>query len=213
MSRKTSQHDLRPETPRESFAFDRSDLDLHVEAVLHHGGAANPDVLLVRDGQRQVVVKDFTPRHALIRSTWGRWAIAHERRVYGRLSGVEAIPRFLGVLDAYALIIEYRPGQMLTRSLIGSLPRTFIDDLARSVAQLHAIGVVHLDLRHRSNILLGRDGRPVLLDFASAICIRPSTFWKRRLLGFLGKFDRNAVNKWREKFSRTELAEEEFKPR
>jgi serine/threonine protein kinase len=62
---------------------------------------------------------------------------------------------------------------------------------------MHRRGVVHLDLRHRSNILAGRDGRPILLDFASALRFDRSTWWGRVGVVLLGSVDRRALRKWR----------------
>jgi tRNA A-37 threonylcarbamoyl transferase component Bud32 len=100
-------------------------------------------------------------------------------------------------LDGAALVIEYRPGVLLSRSLRGSLPPGFIDELERSVDEMHCRGVVHLDLRHRSNVLAGEDGHPVLIDFASAQCFDASTRRGRVLVSLLGRIDQGAVEKWR----------------
>jgi hypothetical protein len=61
--------------------------------------------------------------------------------------------------------------------------------------------VVHLDLRHRSNVLLGDDGHPVLLDFATALHLRPERLAGRLLLPVLRRFDRGAVDKWRDRLA------------
>ena len=61
---------------------------------------------------------------------------------------------------------------------------------------MHERGVAHLDLRHRSNILAGEDGHPVLLDFASAICFRRGGWGARLLLPWLARIDRGALAKW-----------------
>jgi RIO-like serine/threonine protein kinase len=116
--------------------------------------------------------------------------LRREERAYRRLEGIEAIPRLLGSLDAAALVFEYRSGVLLSRSLAGKLPPTFLSDLQSAITQIHGRGVVHLDLRHRSNILAGEDGRPVVIDFASALR-GPVLVW---LLGWL---DRRALRKWR----------------
>lgn len=148
----------------------------------------------VPDGM--VVVKDFAARPAWIRWTWGWWMTAREVRAYHVLQGVSAVPCFLGRVDRFAFALEYRPGQPLTRSLAAEVPASFVDDLRRAVAEMHARGVVHLDLRHRSNLLAGSDGRPVLLDFASAIRLSPTGPVGRWLLGWLARIDHAALRKW-----------------
>jgi serine/threonine protein kinase len=62
---------------------------------------------------------------------------------------------------------------------------------------MHARGLVHLDLRHRSNVLAGEDGHPVLLDFASALHFDPTTWWGRCAVSLLGRIDLRALDKWR----------------
>jgi hypothetical protein len=59
--------------------------------------------------------------------------------------------------------------------------------------------VVHLDLRHRSNVLAGEDGRPVLVDFASALRLGRGGALRRRLVRWLGGVDRRALAKWEAK--------------
>ncbi len=170
--------------------LDRASLGGRICEVLNRGGWGNPDVLLVETEAGRVVVKDYSPRTAFVRRWVGPWMLGREARAYHRLEGVEAIPRLLGTLDAEALIFEYRPGVLLSRSLAGRLPPTFLIDLQQAISDIHDKGVVHLDLRHRSNILAGEDGRPVVLDFASAL--------RGRILVILfGWLDWRALRKWR----------------
>lgn len=180
----------------DSIGLDRCNLVEQTRAVLNHGGWGNADILLVETDFGSVVVKDFAPRRCYVRRWLGPWLLRREARAYRRLEGVEAVPRLLGQLDAAALVFEYRPGVLLSRSLAGQLPPTFLADLQRAVAEMHRCGVVHLDLRHRSNILAGHDGRPVLLDFASALRFDRTCWWGRTGLVLLGWIDRRALRKW-----------------
>jgi len=181
----------------EAAGLDRHNLGQKTRAVLNHGGWGNPDVLLVETEVGAVVVKDFAPRTRYVRRWLGPWLLRREARAYCRLEGVESVPRLLGQLDSAALVLEYRPGVLLSRSLAGKLPPTFLAELQEAVAEMHRRGVVHLDLRHRSNILAGHDGRPVLLDFASALRFDRSTWWGRVGVTLLGWVDRRALRKWR----------------
>jgi len=175
----------------------REDLEARTIEVLHRGGWANPDVLLARsDSGISVVVKDFSPRGPLIRTLFGPWITRREARAYRVLRGLPGVPELLGILDARALVNEYRPGVLMSRSLAGRLPREFMDELRTIVRAMHARGVVHLDMRHRSNVLADPDGHPLLIDFASAICVRPGGVLARTLIPLLARIDWGAVRKW-----------------
>lgn len=79
------------------------------------------------------------------------------------------------------------------------MPDGFVDRLAGAIADMHARGVAHLDLRHRTNVLVDDAGEPVLIDFASAICFRPGGLGARLVLPLLAAVDRGALRKWRER--------------
>jgi serine/threonine protein kinase len=176
--------------------LERKELERRTRRVLNRGGWGNPDVLLVDAPSGPVVVKDFSPRHALVRRLLGPWLIAREARAYRRLAGLSSVPSLIGRLDAEALVLEYRPGVLLSRSLRGRVRPGFLAELEAAVDEMHSRGIIHLDLRHRSNILAGDDGHPVLLDFASALRCDPSTRVGRLLLRGLAWIDRRALEKW-----------------
>lgn len=178
-------------------SLSRRDLASRTRQVLSRGGRGNPDVLLVESDRGPVVVKDFGGRGYWVRRWWGPWLLRREALAFERLDGLEAVPRLLGRLDAAALVFEYRPGTLLSRSLAGRLPADFLPRLQRAITDMHLRGVVHLDLRHRSNILADREGRPVLIDFGSALRFDPSTWWGRAGVALLGRVDRGALQKWR----------------
>jgi serine/threonine protein kinase len=175
----------------------RANLAERTLQILHRGSRRNPDVLLVRSDAGAIVVKDFAPRGCLVRVLLAPWLQRRELRAYGRLAGHPAVPRPLGAIDPLAFALEYRPGERVSRKLRGRVPAGFVAELAEAIGAMHALGVVHLDLRHRSNVLVGEDGHPVLIDFASAVCFRPGSWAARRLLPLLAWLDRRAFEKWR----------------
>jgi len=180
--------------------LDRASLESRRVKLLNRGGWANPDVFLVRTGDDElVVVKDYAPRGPLVRRSLGRWITRREQRAYRALAGSPGVPRLHGAIDPLAFAVEYRPGVLLSRSLAGRLPDDFMSELAHAIRAMHARGVVHLDLRHRSNLLAGEDGHPVLIDFASALCFRPGGWMARALLPLLARIDLGALRKWEER--------------
>jgi hypothetical protein len=180
----------------------RPELAARVVRVLNRGRRRNPDVLLVEDGERQVVVKDFAPRSRWVRATLGRWLTAREAAAYRWLEGHSAVPRFLGWIDPLAIALEFRPGRRISRHLADEAGPEFAEALSRAVDGLHRRGLAHLDLGHRSNVLVDEAGGPVLIDFASAVWFRPGSAGARWLLPWLARFDRRAVDKWRAKLAR-----------
>jgi serine/threonine protein kinase len=177
----------------------RADLPSRTRALLHRGRARNPDVLLVATDDGLAVVKDFAQRGAFVRRWVAPWLNRREIRAYETLAGHPAVPRLLGRVDALAFVLEHRPGRRMSRRLAGTLPAGFIDRLAAAVDAMHARGVVHLDLRHRSNVLVDDRGDPVLIDFASALVLAPGSALAR----VLARLDRNAVEKWRQRVEPT----------
>jgi hypothetical protein len=180
---------------------ERGSLTARTLARLNKHGSRRAEVLLVRDGSRTVVVKDFAPRGGWVRRFFGPWIVRRELRAYRLLDGVPGVPRVLGRVDACAFVLEYRPGEMLTRALRGRVGPDFLTRLRATVAAMHERGVLHGDLRHRSNVLAGVDGEPVVLDLATSICFRPGGWAARRLLPRLSWIDWQAVEKWERKFA------------
>ncbi len=189
------QDDAEFELPR------RETLRSSVVRVLHEGRTRNPDVFLVETRSGRCVVKDFSPRGSFVRGVIGPWLIDREIRAYRALASHPSVPRFLGRLDRMAFVVEYRPGERISRRLRDTVPVDFMTRLERAIALMHSLGVVHLDLRHRSNVLVGGDGAPILIDFASAICARPEGLRARTILAALASIDRYAVEKWRDRLA------------
>jgi len=156
--------------------------------------------LVEHDGE-SYVVKDFAGRGPVFR--WiAPWLVRRELRAYAQLAGHPNVPQVVARVDALAFVLEYRPGQVLGTALASWVPDSFIANLRAAVAEMHARGVVHLDLRHRSNALADPVGKPVLIDFASAICFRPRGLGARFVLPLLAWIDVRAIAKWERQLAR-----------
>ncbi len=175
----------------------RANLEAHIRQVLNIGNTRNPNVYLVEYAGQKIVVKDFAPRGAWVRRWLGPWLLHRELRAYRALAGHFAVPALLGEIDALAFAVEYRPGRHISTRLYGKVTPNFVDELTRAIDEMHARGVVHFDLRHRSNVLAGEDGHPVLIDFASALCLNPHGLVARLFLPLFVWVDRSALKKWR----------------
>ncbi|MEE3332429.1 MAG: RIO1 family regulatory kinase/ATPase [Myxococcota bacterium] len=182
----------------------REELASAEPTLLKRGRGAKPDVLLVkRSGGDTVVVKDYSQRSGWVRRWLAPHAVAREQRVHEALRDHISVPRVLGRVDPLALVLEYREGEPLSRSLASRLGEEraaqFALKLEDAVAQMHRCGVVHLDLRHRDNILCDEQAQPVLLDFVAAMCFRPGSFWYRWYRPTVLIYDEYALSKWRDR--------------
>ena len=171
--------------------------DLTRGECISRGGFANPDVWLLEYAGARLVVKDFAPRGALVRATLGRWIARREQRAWAALAEHAAVPRLVGAIDLLAFAVEHRAGRPLSRSVARETPPAFFERLAAAIDEMHALGVIHLDLRHQGNVLIGEDGAPVLIDFGSALVLTPGSVAARLARALLGWIDHGAVRKWR----------------
>jgi predicted Ser/Thr protein kinase len=144
-------------------------------------------------GGRRVVVKDYADTCWLYRWTLARIELEREQRAYQRLAGLAFVPRCHGRLDRHALLIEHVDARTMTAAGADLRPAT-LERLHAAVAAMRARGVLHNDLRHRTNILVTAAGDIYLIDFASALDV--SRGWRRWLCSWLSFLDRSAAIKW-----------------
>jgi hypothetical protein len=113
---------------------------------------------------RAVVYKRNRRRHfGLIPVGWlGRLVAHNELCNLGRCAGIDGVPKVLARPNATTYCYEYIEGTSLCKGLV--LPADFFEQLRAVLDQVHARRLVHLDLHKPDNILLGRDGRPYIID-------------------------------------------------
>jgi len=146
----------------------RDSLPRYVRQQLRPGGGSRSALVLVEDQGRRAVVKDYRPSSWLLRAMAGPWLLDREERIYRALAGSPGVPRLIGRLDRWALVVEHVEGRSCASYADGELPAGFFDRLREVVEAMHARGVVHCDIKNRANIVVAEGGRPYLLDFASA---------------------------------------------
>jgi hypothetical protein len=168
-----------------------------------------PLARLVEIGGRRAVVKDFRPCPWFWRATYGRFLTGREVRAYERLRGVEGVPEFLGSVDAHAFAVLWVPGRDLGKCPAGSLDPEVFERLAATVREMHARGVLHLDLRQRRNVLVEDARIPRVIDFSSGFTVDPRGFLGSRLLRWLGPVDRSGVLKYKRRFLPDSLTDDE----
>lgn len=178
--------------------------------MLKQGGRDKADLLVCDLGQGPVVVKDFLHKAWWVRLL-GRLQIAREARAYRLLGATAGIPRFHGRIDRYSIAVEKIDGRPL-----GIDPERTKNGAAR-LAQLraildriHAVGLVHWDLRARKNVLITEDERVYVVDFASAFHLRPGGLAHRLLFPRLASVDESAYLKWKRLLGAGDYTEQEW---
>ena len=87
-----------------------------------------------------------------------------------------------------SILVEYIEGDPLKRGDPRLHNPTFLSRLSRLIEGLHARGVVHLDLRHRGNIMINKEGEPYVIDFNGSFYLGGNALG-RRLLPLFKKVD------------------------
>jgi tRNA A-37 threonylcarbamoyl transferase component Bud32 len=165
-----------------------SDFPARSGEVLRRATATRPVIWTLEEDGVEAVVKDFSRNGTLFRHTIGRFLVWREEKAYRRLRGVKGVPVLYRVLDGMALVMERVPGESLEDlEKKRKLPKSFFDALEAIVADAHARGVAHCDLKRAPNLLLGRDGKPYIVDWSAAVCrtelsLFPFNLIYRRLL-------------------------------
>jgi len=170
-------------------------------SILHAAGSvANADTYLVDWEGGTAVLKTFRRRPWLMRVLFTRWTLAHEVAVMQALDDVPGVPRILGRLGKDSFVMEYvrGAGPLQSHRQVPPErypPREFFIRLREMVLDMHRRGVSHGDMRRR-NIMQGDDGRPYLIDFATAVIANgPVRPLRRRLMTWFAQADRFALAK------------------
>ena len=174
---------------------------------LTKGKFGKPDLNRVEVGGRSLMVKDVRKRNFFLRWTLGFWLIEKEWKIYSRLIGMKGIPQPIERIDRFAFAMEFIPGRPLLRG--EALPPSFFSDLGQVLKDLHARGVVHLDLRHKGNILVSKGGELFLIDFNSSFAFKEKGILRRYLFPVLRWVDYGGMLKLKERISPDLMTSEE----
>ena len=167
-----------------------------------------PDLNQVKVGDRILMVKDVRRRSFLFRWTLGLWLIHKEWRIYSQLKGVKGIPQPVERIDRFAFTMEFVPGRPILRG--EALPTSFFSDLEQVLREVHSRRVVHLDLRHKGNILLSEKGQPFLIDFNSSFSFKEKGLFRRFLFPILRWVDYGGLLKLKQRVSPSLMTPEEL---
>lgn len=163
-----------------------------IQSVLGMGSFGITYLARDHDLQRPVAIKEYFPVTLAVRLINGV-AIAprseNDRKYYAyclarfleeartlakfQQPNIVRVVRYLEANDTAYLVMDYEEGESLEARLqwVGTLQeaeiRAIVLPLLRSLAVIHAASVLHHDIKP-DNVLIRRDGTPVLLDFGSA---------------------------------------------
>jgi serine/threonine protein kinase len=174
---------------------------------LTKGSPGKPDLSQVEVEGRSLMVKDVRTKHFFLRWTLGLWLIHKEWKIYSRLTGIKGIPRPVERIDRFAFAMEFIPGKPILRG--EPLPPSFFRELERVLRDVHERGVVHMDLRHKGNILVSEKGDPYLIDFNSSFAFKEKGFFRRYLFPLLRRVDDGGLLKLKKRISPALLTAEE----
>jgi len=172
------------------------------------GNFGKPDLYQVEGEGRSLMVKDVRGKNFFLRWTLGLWLIRKEWKIYSHLTGTKGIPQPVERIDRFAFAMEFIPGRSILRG--DPLPSSFFSDLERVLGEVHSRGVVHLDLRHKGNILVSEKGEPFLIDFNSSFSFKEKGFLRRYLFPLLRWVDYGGLLKLKERISPSLMTPEEL---
>ncbi|MFZ5560515.1 MAG: hypothetical protein ACOY41_03130 [Pseudomonadota bacterium] len=182
---------VRPETWLEDSIPTREILEARAPHYLARGRRGRADLRLVNVQDIAWVVKDFSRQRGWLRRTLGSWLIAREVAALKRLQGLEGIPQGVVRVDRLAFAYRHVEGVPLASMLSEHLSSDFFNRFEALAEAMHRRGIVHLDLRQGSNVLVTADQQPVILDFHAHLRL------PRRLAGLvrlLARLDLNAIH-------------------
>jgi len=133
--------------------------DFFAATCLYESPAAKVPKIVVKFGRRQ----DFC---GLPMAWLGQWFCRHEEGIYRTLAGVPGVPRWMGRVEGGGYAIQFIEGRPLDHQ--PPPPKGFFDELRKLFEAVHKHGVAYCDSNKRSNILIGADGRPWLVDYQLA---------------------------------------------
>lgn len=174
--------------------FTRADLARAQVTLLRDGRWANARVSRVEIDGEAWTLKDFSGRSWWVRKTLARFLLAREVRALQRLQGIAGVPEDAFRVDADAIAARFVPGTILAKLEATVISPAFLERLENLLRAIHARGIVHLDTRGASNVLMRPDGSPGIIDFQASL----STRWMpRSLRRLLEDFDLSGVyKKW-----------------
>jgi len=182
--------------------------DFEHSIPLVKGSFGKPDLNRVEVEGRTLMVKDVWRKNLFFRWTLGLWLIHKEWKIYSHLKGVHGVPQAIERIDRFAFAMEFVPGRPIERG--ETLQPSFFPHLEQVLREVHKRGVVHLDLRHKGNILISEKGEPFLIDFNSSFYYKEKGLFRRFIFPILRWVDNGGLLKLKERIAPELMTHEEM---
>lgn len=188
-------------------SLDRAELLEHAVSYFRRGSGTEPTVALIEVDGETAVFKDYGAVPGWFAHLLGPLLIAREAQALARLDGMPGVPVLYRQLDRHGVLMSCVPAKPWSKT--NSPPQAF-GQLESLVADMHARGVAHCDLRASSNILVDEQGRPYLVDFVARVHCghRWNLPWNRVFAAFC-RADRNALAKLKVRYAPDLVTEDE----
>ncbi len=130
--------------------------------------------ILATSNQGTVLLYEGDGLKLVIKSAMGRGAVRRARQAtlereyaaYRRLEGVTGVPACYGLLAGRYLVMEYIDGTAYRHASWQDRDQWFAE-LLEVIRVFHARGVSHGDLKSKTNMIVGVDQKPYVIDFGT----------------------------------------------
>jgi hypothetical protein len=161
-------------------------------------------------GRRVVLKMGRIQDFAGIPLLWvGKTSCLRELRFHRKLHDVAQVPRVLGTLRETGFVMEYVAGHRLCD--VPRVPDGFFRELQDLMETLHERDIAYGDANKTQNVLVGKDGRPHLVDFQISWDMKtfPRGWLGRKILKQLQREDGYHVLKHKSRLRPDELTPDE----
>lgn len=145
------------------------DLQQWIESSLESGrnilATSNQGIVLLFEGDGlKLIIKSAMGRGPVRKARQA--TLEREYAAYQRLQGVVGVPSCYGLLVQRYLLMEFIDGTTY-REAIWQDRDAWFTGLLEVIRAFHARGVSHGDLKSKSNMIVGRDQMPYIIDFGT----------------------------------------------
>jgi len=125
----------------------------------------------------------------------GRFLRNREMKIFKQLEDLDQIPQIIKPFGRNGLIYHYIEGITLDEK--PDIPDDFFEQLHELLTMIHQKHVCYMDMNKRGNILVGKDGRPYIIDFQISLFLPAK--WCNSLRGRFQREDRYHLLKHKRK--------------